>query len=80
MRVYIAGPNDFAAFVEAEYEVQEMGDDAVSPFIDGDAALDPQDSLRLLLTCSAIYVLRGYDAALELHIAKALGYDVVHQP
>jgi nucleoside 2-deoxyribosyltransferase len=92
-RVYLAGPmtglpeHNYPAFAERPAALRALGYDVVSPAegADADAPLAWEEWMRrdikLLLDCEAVACLPGWErsrgATLEVHIARALGMDVL---
>jgi hypothetical protein len=91
MRIYIAGPmtglpaHNLPAFAAAAKQLAARGYDAVNPgrrgVILGYTWRDyMRDALRELLGCEAVALLDGWEAsrgaALEVHVAQALGMPV----
>lgn len=92
MKIYISGPMtghpdlNFPAFHEAAASWRAGGHEVVSP-----AELEGPDDeawayylrrdLKVLVDCDAIVLLAGWEtskgAALELHVARALGMEVI---
>ena len=93
MRAYVAGPMsgianlNFPLFHHVAAQLRAAGHDIVNPAeINIDPAAEWHVCMRAdiaeLVTCDAIVMLPGHEksrgAALELHIAKALGMQVHH--
>lgn len=94
MKIYVSGPmtgiEDFnrPAFFFAENSLLEEGHQVVNP---AKVNLGPgakwEDYMRVdlagMLDCEGIYMLKGWEASkganLELHIAKSLGFAVMHE-
>jgi hypothetical protein len=91
MRIYIAGPmtglpaHNLPAFAAAAKQLAALGYDAVNPgrrgVVLGYTWRDyMRDALRELLGCEAVALLDGWEhsrgAALEVHVAQALGMPV----
>lgn len=95
MKVYIAGPMtgienfNFPEFEAAEDRLRRLGHYPISPHWNGDEDGDAgwanymRRDIPWLLSCDAIYLLRGWDkskgARLEARIALELGMDVMLQ-
>lgn len=94
MRVYIAGPMtgykdfNFPAFTAAAKDLRDRGFDVLNP-----VEIAPEQGkswayymrkdLAEMLTCDAIYLLKGWHeskgASLEKHVAEALGMLVSYE-
>jgi hypothetical protein len=95
MRIYIAGPMtglpalNFPAFHEAAAKLRAEGHDVVNPAeINAGPAAEwaacMRADIRELMTCDAVYLLPSWErskgAALESHIAMALGMKIMTAP
>lgn len=94
MRIYIAGPMtdypdwNFPAFNKAARQLRSTGYDAVNPAeINPDTTIPWVECLKLdlkeLLTCEAIYMLKGWQASkgacLEFDVANRLEMKVYYE-
>lgn len=87
----VEGPDPYAerkaAWVKAELAVLEMGLEPMSPWNLHTTPIDWEDALRAdltgLVTCQAIYLLKGYassrGAQLELSVARELGLHEIYE-
>ena len=92
--IYLSGPmtgckdRNYPLFHRMAKELREAGFDVVSPAENRGYEVSEvnfmKNSIRLLLHCNAIYMLRGWEdskgATLEHEIAKDLGYQIIYQP
>jgi hypothetical protein len=92
--IYLSGPMtghpnmNYPLFQRVAKELREAGFEVISPAEnrgnEGEWVDYMKNSIRLLLHCNAIYMLRGWEdskgATLEHEIAKDLGYQVIYQP
>lgn len=91
MRIYVAGPMtgipdfNYPAFRKAALELSALGHEVENPADNDDGAQESwADYMRLaipqMLSCEGVALLDGWlgskGAALEVHIAEALGMDV----
>lgn len=99
MRIYLAGPMsgipdfNFPAFERAAKQLRDLGHDVVSPHemhatatSDSTQASWPQlmrQALSMMLTCDAVYLLRGWSdskgAKIEWRLAHDLSFTVLYQ-
>lgn len=95
MKVYVSGPMtgypefNFPAFNAVAALLRESGYETANPadtgLVDGWEWADYlRYDLRLLTECDAVYTLDGWEAsrgaALEMHVAKALGLKWLNDP
>lgn len=92
-KIYVAGPMsglpglNFPAFHVTAAALRAQGHTVINPAeINPDLGAKWEDCMRAdiaqLVTCDSIYLLAGWErsrgAALEHHIAFALGLDIIH--